>query len=173
MHPSFETRQFHCYPRVFLLSGPMQKNKRGKEFFFCVYTCVSKTKTFIYKFSALLRFYAHRPSGCRLWTCRQALSTCRHAKPPVPSFLHKTHCVQKKNACEKIFNVCMCVCQVYMCVCPFADVNPLSQGIDLRFTEDTSFLLCSYHSSLEVLQTRASFLYHFLKFAEQSFLPLS
>ena len=32
--------------------------------------------------------------GCRLWTCRQALSTCRHAK--LASFLHKTHCVQKK-----------------------------------------------------------------------------
>ena len=95
--------------------------------------------------------------------------------------------------------VCLCLC-MYVCVSPLVDVNLRSEGIDftlklINFTLKKSFLmligdlqtrasfsaqsvhhwrfwtaLCSSFAHMRFLQTRASFLYHFLRIAEWSFL---
>lgn len=103
---------------------------------------------------------------------------------------------------EKKFNVCMCVCPVYMCVCPplsmwitlsFRDFAPylligwlcriaiadfapyllLSSHILLLIVKsDTSIPLLSFFVLIGINQTRASFFYHKLRFADKSILLL-
>lgn len=49
--------------------------------------------------------FSHAPSlGCRLWTCRQALSTCRHAKLPLlPASCTKLTVCRQIYDCSKRF----------------------------------------------------------------------
>ena len=84
-----------------------------KEFFFCVYTCVSKTKTFIYKFLHPFSFMhtVPRVSPLDMQTSVEYVQTCKTCQLPAQNSL----CSKKMRV--KKFSMYVCVCVLCICVC--------------------------------------------------------